>query len=174
MHPACSGRRDLDRLGEDAASLATMPLRIDQIDVEGEHHPSLEAIADDVHGLLIGGKRAQREASDKHQFGYGRLRYVGSGVQEGVPDFLVDARWLFGKEINLTGVQALGLALGAYFHELGIAPKVVVGHDFRSYSLSIKQALTLGLMSAGCAVHDIGLALSPAARWGGSVPGCTA
>src|SRR5215813_13512289 len=74
-----------------------------------------------------------------------------------------DARWLFGKEINLIGVQALGLALGSYLHELGIEPKIVVGHDFRSYSLSIKQALTLGLMSAGCQVHDIGLALSPVA-----------
>ena len=74
-----------------------------------------------------------------------------------------DARWLFPKEINLVGVQALGLALGTYFHERGIEPKVVVGHDFRSYSLSIKQALTLGLMAAGCAVHDIGLALSPVA-----------
>src|SRR4029077_12075270 len=30
-------------------------------------------------------------------------------------------------------------------------------------SLSIKQALTLGLMNAGCEVHDIGLALSPVA-----------
>jgi len=74
-----------------------------------------------------------------------------------------DARWLFPQEINLIGMQALGLALGAYFHERGIEPKVVVGHDFRSYSLSIKQALTLGLMSAGCQVHDIGLALSPVA-----------
>src|SRR5882724_6203555 len=74
-----------------------------------------------------------------------------------------DARWLFPKEINLIGIQALGLALGTYFHELGIEPKIVTGHDFRSYSLSIKQALTLGLMSAGCQVHDIGLALSPVA-----------
>ena len=74
-----------------------------------------------------------------------------------------DARWLFEKEINLVGVQALGLALGTYFHERGIEPKVVVGHDFRSYSLSIKQALSLGLMAAGCQVHDIGLALSPVA-----------
>ena len=74
-----------------------------------------------------------------------------------------DARWLFPKEINLIGIQALGLALGSYFHERGIEPKVVVGHDFRSYSLAIKQALTLGLMAAGCAVHDIGLALSPVA-----------
>ena len=74
-----------------------------------------------------------------------------------------DARWLFPKEINLIGIQALGLALGTYFHERGIEPKIVVGHDFRSYSLSIKQALMLGLMAAGCAVHDIGLALSPVA-----------
>ncbi len=74
-----------------------------------------------------------------------------------------DARWLFPKEINLIGVQALGLALGDYFHERGIKPKVAVGHDYRSYSLSIKQALTVGLMSAGCDVHDIGLALSPVA-----------
>jgi phosphomannomutase/phosphoglucomutase len=74
-----------------------------------------------------------------------------------------DARWLYPKEINLIGVQALGLALGSYFHERGIEPRVVVGHDFRSYSLSIKQALTLGLVEAGCQVQDIGLALSPVA-----------
>jgi len=74
-----------------------------------------------------------------------------------------DARWLFGSELNLIGVQALGLGLGTFFHEAGIEPKVVVGHDYRSYSLSIKQALTLGLMSAGCRVVDIGLALSPVA-----------
>src|SRR5689334_4271515 len=73
-----------------------------------------------------------------------------------------DARWLFGAEINLLGVEALGLGLGTYIHELGQS-RIVVGHDFRGYSLSIKQALTLGLLSAGCEVHDIGLALSPTA-----------
>jgi phosphomannomutase/phosphoglucomutase len=73
-----------------------------------------------------------------------------------------DARWLLGSEINLIGVQALGLGLGALFHELG-ERRVVVGHDYRSYSLSVKQALTLGLVSAGCEVLDIGLALSPTA-----------
>ncbi|MBO9544334.1 phosphomannomutase/phosphoglucomutase [Caulobacter sp.] len=73
-----------------------------------------------------------------------------------------DARWLFGPEINLLGVQALGLGLGTYIHELGQS-KIVVGHDFRSYSTSIKNALILGLISAGCEVHDIGLALSPTA-----------
>ena len=73
-----------------------------------------------------------------------------------------DARWLFGSEINLLGVEALGLGLGTYIHELG-QKRIVIGHDFRSYSQSIKQALTLGLMAAGCEVLDIGLALSPVA-----------
>ncbi len=73
-----------------------------------------------------------------------------------------DARWLFGSEINLLGVEALGLGLGTYIHELGQS-KIVVGHDFRSYSQSIKQALTLGLVAAGCEVLDIGLAVSPMA-----------
>src|SRR6185437_9639250 len=74
-----------------------------------------------------------------------------------------DARWLFGKEINLLGIEALGLGLGTYLNQRGVAPKVVTGHDFRSYSLSIKHASVLGLMRAGCEVHDIGLALSPVA-----------
>jgi len=74
-----------------------------------------------------------------------------------------DARWLFGKEINLLGITALGLGLGTYLGEIGVKPKIVTGHDYRSYSVSIKQALTLGLMRAGCEVHDIGLALSPVA-----------
>src|SRR5580704_5698593 len=73
-----------------------------------------------------------------------------------------DARWLFGKEINLLGVQSLGLGLGTYLHEMGV-PRVVVGHDYRSYSLSIKQALIVGLMESGCEVHDIGLATTPVA-----------
>ena len=81
-----------------------------------------------------------------------------------------DARWWFGhpgsdkpSELNLYGVQALGLGLGTLIHELGVEPKIVVGHDFRSYSLSVKQALEVGLMAAGVEVHDIGLALSPTA-----------
>ncbi|MGD0142636.1 MAG: phosphomannomutase/phosphoglucomutase [Rhizomicrobium sp.] len=72
-----------------------------------------------------------------------------------------DARWLFGSEINLIGVEALGLGLGTYLHELGVTPKIVTGHDYRSYSLSIKQALALGLMRAGCDVIDIGMATTP-------------
>ncbi|MCL2384694.1 MAG: phosphomannomutase/phosphoglucomutase, partial [Alphaproteobacteria bacterium] len=74
-----------------------------------------------------------------------------------------DARWLFEKEINLLGVQALGLGLGTLLHEMGVRPDLVTGHDFRAYSASIKNALTVGLMAAGMRVHDIGLALSPMA-----------
>ncbi len=74
-----------------------------------------------------------------------------------------DARWLFGKEINLMGVQALGLGLGTLLDELGVAKRIVVGHDFRSYSSSIKHALTAGLLAAGAEVHDIGLAITPMA-----------
>src|ERR1700684_4703262 len=74
-----------------------------------------------------------------------------------------DARWLFGEEINLMGVQALGLGLGTLLHEMGVRPELVTGHDFRSYSSSIKYALTSGLMAAGVKVHDIGLAITPMA-----------
>ena len=74
-----------------------------------------------------------------------------------------DARWLLEKEINLMGVQALGLGLGTLIHELGVAPQVVTGHDFRAYSASVKTALVSGLMAAGCNVTDIGLALTPMA-----------
>ncbi len=74
-----------------------------------------------------------------------------------------DARWLFGEQINLMGVQALGFGLGTLIHEKGVRPDIVVGHDFRSYSASIKTALATGLMASGCHVHDIGLALSPVA-----------
>jgi len=74
-----------------------------------------------------------------------------------------DVRWLLEKELNLMGVQALGLGLGTLIHELGVKPQVVTGHDFRAYSASVKDALTTGLMAAGCSVHDIGLALTPMA-----------
>lgn len=74
-----------------------------------------------------------------------------------------DARWLFEKEINLMGIQALGLGIATLMHERGTRPDIVVGHDFRGYSASIKMALIAGLMAGGVRVHDIGLALSPMA-----------
>jgi phosphomannomutase/phosphoglucomutase len=74
-----------------------------------------------------------------------------------------DARWLLGSEINLMGVQALGMGLGTLIGELGVKPEIVTGHDFRGYSSSVKNSLVSGLMAAGCRVHDIGLAMTPMA-----------
>ncbi len=74
-----------------------------------------------------------------------------------------DARWLYPDQINLNGIQALGLGLGTLIREMGVKPAIAVGHDYRSYSSSIKHSLIIGLMAAGCEVHDIGLALSPVA-----------
>src|SRR5215212_2725065 len=77
-----------------------------------------------------------------------------------------DARWLFPDEINLMGVQALGMGIGTLVHEMGVRPDLVTGHDFRGYSSSIKYALISGMMAAGLRVKDIGLALSPMAYFG--------
>src|SRR5882672_5701890 len=74
-----------------------------------------------------------------------------------------DARWLLEKEINLMGVQALGMGLGTLIPQLGVAPEIVTGHDFRSYSAAVKNSLISGLLAAGCKVHDIGLAITPMA-----------
>jgi phosphomannomutase/phosphoglucomutase len=95
---------------------------------------------------------------EPNTFEYERLPLVKpTGFRE------YDARWLFGKELNLLGVQALGLGLATLLHEMGVRPRLATGHDFRSYSLSIKQALICGLMSGGVEVVDTGLALSPMA-----------
>ena len=74
-----------------------------------------------------------------------------------------DARWKYPDQINLPGITALGLGLGTQMHKRGIAPVIAVGNDYRDYSLSIKNALILGLMQAGIQVKDIGPALSPMA-----------
>ena len=81
-----------------------------------------------------------------------------------------DARWWFGHpasdklpELNLMGVQALGIGIGTYLDRVSVKKEIVVGHDYRGYSSSIKYALIAGLMASGCKVHDIGLALSPMA-----------
>ncbi|MFG6584561.1 phosphomannomutase/phosphoglucomutase [Sulfitobacter sp. 1A12779] len=74
-----------------------------------------------------------------------------------------DARWKYPDDINLPGITALGLGLGTQMHARGIEPVIAVGNDYRDYSLSIKNALMLGLMQAGITVKDIGPALSPMA-----------
>ncbi len=74
-----------------------------------------------------------------------------------------DARWLFGSELNLAGVQTVGLGIGTLLYHRKVSPRIVVGHDYRSYSSAIKYALISGLMASGCQVHDIGLCTTPMA-----------
>ena len=75
-----------------------------------------------------------------------------------------DARWIYEKEIDLDGITDLGKGLGSQIisHTKKTNPRVIVGHDYRSYSETIKKALINGLTSTGCNVEDIGLSLSPA------------
>ena len=74
-----------------------------------------------------------------------------------------DARWLYEKDINRQGITNLGKGLGTQIinQTKKKNPRVIVGHDYRSYSEEIKSALKEGLTSTGCFIEDIGLALSP-------------
>jgi phosphomannomutase/phosphoglucomutase len=73
-----------------------------------------------------------------------------------------DARWLYPKDINLEGIKSLGIGLGTQIaNRTKKNPRVIVGHDYRSYSEEIKKSLTNGLIEAGCKVEDVGLSLSP-------------
>ena len=74
-----------------------------------------------------------------------------------------DARWIYKKDINLQGIENLGKGLGTQIknHTKKNNPRIIVGHDYRSYSEEIKSSLKKGLISTGCFVEDIGLSLSP-------------
>ena len=74
-----------------------------------------------------------------------------------------DARWLYPENINLEGVTNLGKGFGTQIinHTKKKNPRIIVGHDYRSYSEEVKSALKKGLSSTGCNIEDIGLSLSP-------------
>ena len=74
-----------------------------------------------------------------------------------------DARWIYENDINKLGIENLGKGLGTQIikHTKKNNPRVIVGHDYRSYSEEIKTFLKKGLISTGCNVEDIGLSLSP-------------
>ena len=59
-----------------------------------------------------------------------------------------DARWLYEKNVNLLGIQNLGKGLGTQIinHTKKNNPRIIVGHDYRSYSEEIKSALKLSLI----------------------------
>ncbi len=60
-------------------------------------------------------------------------------------------------------MTALGLGIGTQMHLRGIEPVIAVGNDYRDYSLTIKNALILGLIQAGVTVKDIGPCITPMA-----------
>ena len=74
-----------------------------------------------------------------------------------------DARWIYEKDINKAGIENLGKGLGSQIinNTNKKNPRVIVGHDYRSYSEEIKIALKEGLKSTGCKIEDVGLSLSP-------------
>ena len=74
-----------------------------------------------------------------------------------------DARWLYPKDIDLEGIEILGIGFGSQVinHTNKKNPRIIVGHDYRSYSEEIKTSLKKGLVSTGCFVEDVGLSLSP-------------
>ena len=74
-----------------------------------------------------------------------------------------DARWIFEKDIDIEGITNLGKGLGTQVikHTKKDNPRIIVGHDYRSYSEKIKNALVDGLISTGCNIEDVGLSLSP-------------
>ena len=75
-----------------------------------------------------------------------------------------DARWLYPKDINKGGIKNVGQGLGSQIIlKTNKSPRVIVGHDYRSYSQEVKKQLIEGLVDTGCNVEDIGLALSPSA-----------
>jgi len=77
-----------------------------------------------------------------------------------------DVRWLLGSEINPNGFVVLGRAYGTFMQESLNENRVVVGHDFRSYSQDLSRSLIVGLLSTGVHVIDVGLALTPMVYFG--------
>ncbi len=73
-----------------------------------------------------------------------------------------DARWLYPKDINQEGIKKVGQGLGTQIIlKTNKSARVIVGHDYRSYSEEVKKKLIEGLIDTGCNVEDIGLSLSP-------------
>ena len=75
-----------------------------------------------------------------------------------------DARWLYPKDINKEGIKNVGRGFGSQIiSKTNKSPRVIVGHDYRSYSEEVKKKLIEGLIETGCNIEDIGLSLSPTA-----------
>ena len=54
-----------------------------------------------------------------------------------------DARWLYPDDIDLEGIENLGIGLGSQIinHTNKKNPRIIVGHDYRTYREEIKPSL---------------------------------
>ena len=53
-----------------------------------------------------------------------------------------DARWLYPKDINKGGIKNVGRGFGTQvISKTNNSPRVIVGHDYRSYSEEVKKNL---------------------------------
>jgi phosphomannomutase/phosphoglucomutase len=72
-----------------------------------------------------------------------------------------DIRGKVGPQITVEVAEALGRAFGTYVQDHEGGSEIVVGRDNRASGPELKDALTIGLLSTGCTVYDIGMTTSP-------------
>ena len=72
-----------------------------------------------------------------------------------------DIRGIVGKDIDEKVAEKLGKAFGSYVQEFLKEKVIIVGHDCRASSETLKEALVEGIVSTGAHVIDIGLATTP-------------
>jgi phosphomannomutase/phosphoglucomutase len=68
------------------------------------------------------------------------------------------------EELNPASVELIGRGYGTFLARRGIK-QAVVGYDSRECSPSFHEAIVNGLLSTGCDVISIGLALTPMVYW---------
>jgi len=81
-----------------------------------------------------------------------------------------DIRGIYGQSLNESFARALGSAYGQWLSQDKKA-RIVVGHDSRSHSPSLAEALIDGLLKAGHDVVSIGVASTPMVAWYGATFG---
>ena len=53
-----------------------------------------------------------------------------------------DARWLYPKDINKEGIKLVGMGFGSQIiSKTKKSARVIVGHDYRSYSEEVKKKI---------------------------------
>ena len=56
-----------------------------------------------------------------------------------------DARWLYPEEINKKGLEIFGYSLGKFINNTkGEGSSIVIGQDYRSYSIEVKYHIIKG------------------------------